>query len=65
VSIDEYRGVDMEVCAPARLSGDVPITLHVQLRHNFATINFLRVQIAGDYGQVVAFQQDVHLPAIR
>jgi hypothetical protein len=61
VSIDEYRGIDMEVCAPARLSGDVPITLHVQLRHNFATITFLRVQIAGAYGQVVAFQQDVRL----
>ncbi len=61
VSIDLYRGVDLEVCAPARLSGDVPITLHVQLRHNFATINLLRVQIADDHGQVVAFQQSVHL----
>lgn len=57
-SIDLYRGVDMEVCAPRLLVGDYPVTLHVQLRHNFATITTLRVQIAGDYGQVVAYQAD-------
>ena len=63
VSLDEYRGIDIEVCFPTggTLSGNVPFLLHVQLRDNPAVINFLRVAIADSGGNANGFYQKVHL----
>lgn len=61
VSIDEYRGIDAEMCAPLySISGQVPVLLHIQLRHNFATINFLRVGLGPD-GSVNVYFANVSL----
>jgi hypothetical protein len=61
VSIDDYAGVDAEMCAPTyAISGRVPVLLHVQLRHNFGTINLVRVGLGPD-GSVNVFAQSVAL----
>lgn len=63
VHIDEYRGIDIEMCFPTggTLSGNVPFLLHVQLRDNPAVINFLRIAIADSGGNSNGFYQKVHL----
>ncbi len=63
VSIDEYRGIDIEVCFPTggTLSGKVPFLLHVQLRDNPAVITLLRVAIADSGGNSNGYAQSVRL----
>lgn len=61
VSIDQYAGVDAEMCAPLYpISGQVPVLLHIQLRHNLGTINFIRVGLGPD-GSVNVYFANVSL----
>ncbi len=60
-SLDEYAGIDAEMCVPTyAISGRVPVLLHIQLRHNLGTINFIRVGLGPD-GSVNVFEQNVSL----
>ena len=62
VSIDQYRGIDMEACVPlGPVKGQVPINLHVQLRNNHATITLLRIQLVSGSSNPSAFEQKVSL----